>query len=76
MADELGLPADAAGVVVYKVDKAPAARFFKPGDILLDVNGAKIASVDSLNAALGDSGSMWRFTINRGGRVLKLAIGG
>ena len=76
VADELGLPADAAGVVVYKVDKAPAARFFKPGDILLDVNGAKIDSVDSLNAALGDSGSMWRLTINRGGRVLKLAIGG
>ena len=76
VSDELGLPADAVGVVVYKVDTAPALRFFKRGDIVLEVNGAKIDSVDSLNAALADSSSMWRIAINRGGRVLKMAISG
>jgi Do/DeqQ family serine protease len=76
VADELGLPADAAGVVVYKVDKAPAARFFKPGDIVLEINGAKLDSVDALNAALGDGSNMWRIAINRGGKLLKMAIGG
>jgi len=76
VADELGLPADAQGVVVYKLDKGPAVRFFKPGDVVLEVNGAKIDNVDALKAALADETNMWRVAINRGGRVLKLAIGG
>jgi len=76
VADELNLPADAQGVVVYKVDKGPAVRFFKPGDVILEVNGAKIDSVDALTTALADETNMWRVAINRGGRVLKLAIGG
>ena len=76
VSEELGLPADAAGVVVYKVDKAPAMRFFKRGDIVLEVNGAKVDSVDALNAALAEGSNMWRIAINRGGRVLKMAIGG
>jgi Do/DeqQ family serine protease len=76
VADELGLPADAAGVVVYKVEKAPAVRFFKAGDVVLEVNGAKIDSVETLKAALADESNIWRIAISRGGRVLKLAIGG
>jgi S1-C subfamily serine protease len=76
VADELGLPADATGVVVYKVEKPPAARFFKAGDVVLEVNGTKIDSVDTLNSTLADETNLWRVTINRGSRVLKLAIGG
>ncbi|MCA3560731.1 MAG: DegQ family serine endoprotease [Aestuariivirga sp.] len=76
VADELGLPADAEGVVVTKIDTAPALRFFKRGDIVLEVNGAKIDSVGALNAALADDSNLWRIAINRGGRVVKMAIGG
>ncbi|MCA3555898.1 DegQ family serine endoprotease [Aestuariivirga sp.] len=76
VADELGLPADAVGVVVTKIDTAPALRFFKRGDIVLEVNGAKIDSVDALNAALADDSNLWRIAIDRGGRVVKMAIGG
>ncbi|PZF77048.1 serine protease [Aestuariivirga litoralis] len=76
VADELGLPAEAEGVVIYKVEKPPALRFFKPGDVVLEVNGEKVDSVDALNASLADERNLWRIAINRGGRVLKLAIGG
>ena len=76
VADELGLAADTSGVVISKVEKGPAMRFLKRGDIVLEVNGAKIDSVDALGAALADSQNIWRIAINRGGRVLKLTIGG
>ncbi|MCX7348787.1 MAG: DegQ family serine endoprotease [Alphaproteobacteria bacterium] len=76
VADELGLPADVQGVVISKIDQGPAMRFFKRGDVVLEVNGAKVDSVDALNAALGEGSSLWRIAINRGGQVLKLAIGG
>ena len=76
VADELDLPADSQGVAITKIDNGPAMRFFKRGDIVLEVNGAKIDSVDALNAALADNQNLWRIAINRGGRVVKMAIGG
>ena len=76
VADELDLPADTSGVVISKLEKGPAMRFLKRGDIVLEVNGAKIDSVDALRAALAEGPDVWRIAINRGGRVLKLTIGG
>ncbi len=76
VADELDLPADTQGVALTKIETGPALRFFKRGDIVLEVNGAKIDSVDALNSALADDQSLWRIAINRGGRVVKMAIGG
>jgi hypothetical protein len=43
---------------------------------VLEINGTKIDSVDALNAALEDGGRTWRIAVSRGGRVVKLAIGG
>jgi Do/DeqQ family serine protease len=76
VADELGLPSDIEGVVISKLEKGPAQRFFKRGDIVLEVNGSKIDNVDSLSAALEEGGRTWRIAVSRGGRVVKLAIGG
>ena len=76
VADELGLPADTEGVVIAKIEKGPAQRFFKRGDIVLEINGEKIDSVDALSAALAEDRRLWRIAVNRGGRVVKLAIGG
>ncbi|MEI7600087.1 MAG: DegQ family serine endoprotease [Aestuariivirga sp.] len=76
VAEELSLPAELQGVVISKIEKGPAMRFFKRGDVVLDLNGSKIDNVDTLKAALADERNMWRIAINRGGRVLKLAIGG
>jgi Do/DeqQ family serine protease len=76
VADELGLPSDAAGVAVSKVEGGPAARFMKKGDVILEINGREIDSVETLGAVLGEEADAWRIALKRGSRVLKLAIGG
>ena len=51
-------------------------------DVVIGLSGgidsALVAAiaVDALGAALADSQNIWRIAINRGGRVLKLTIGG
>ncbi len=76
VADELGLPSDAAGVAVSRIEAGPAARFMKKGDLILEVNGRKIDSVETLGAVLREEADAWRIALKRGSRVLKLAIGG
>jgi Do/DeqQ family serine protease len=76
VADELDLPSEATGVAVAKIEGGPAARFMKQGDMILEVNGREIDSVETLKALLEDETSAWRIALKRGGRVLKIAIGG
>jgi Do/DeqQ family serine protease len=76
VADELGLPADTQGVAVTKIQGGPAQRFFKRGDIVLEINGTAIDTVETLREALTVDARQWRIAVNRGGRVLKLAVGG
>ena len=76
VAEELGLPVDLRGVVAAKISDGPAQRFFKRGDVILEVNGNAIDSVETLQAVLAKHEGVWRIGINRGGRILKLAIGG
>ena len=76
VAEELGLPTDLRGVVAAKISDGSAQRFFKRGDVILEVNGNAIDSVETLQAVLAKHEGVWRIGINRGGRILKLAIGG
>ena len=76
VADELRLSAETTGVAVVNVGPGPARRFFRRGDIVMNVNGTDIDSVETLLAALGDGSIVWRIAINRGGRLLKFAISG
>ena len=76
VADELDLRADTQGVAVTAVKGGPAQRFFRKGDIILEVNGTIIDSVVSLQEVLGHDDGFWRIAINRGGRIVKLAVGG
>ena len=76
VADELGLPADTQGVAITKIEGGPALRFFKPGDIVVDVNGVAITDVGVLREALAAETRLWRIAIDRGGRIMKLAVGG
>jgi Do/DeqQ family serine protease len=76
VAEELGLSADLRGVVALRIEAGPAQRFFKPGDIILEVNGNAIDSVDTLTAVLEGNQGFWRIAINRGGRIITLAVGG
>jgi Do/DeqQ family serine protease len=76
VADEMGLPASTQGVVITKLEGGPARRFFKKGDIVLEINGTVIDSVEALRTVLQSDSRMWRIAIDRGGRVMKIAVGG
>jgi serine protease Do len=76
VAEELGLAAGLTGVVVLKIEDGPALRFLRKGDIVVEVNDAKIASVADLTAALQGSAGFWNLLIIRGGRSLRLTVGG
>lgn len=76
VADELGLPSETTGVAAVKIGKGPAQRFIRPGDIILEVNGNAIDNVQTLVSVLNSNEGFWRIAINRGGRIIKLSIGG
>ncbi|MFL5258144.1 MAG: DegQ family serine endoprotease [Hyphomicrobiales bacterium] len=76
VADELGLSATATGVVATDIKGGPARRFFRKGDVILEVNGQAIDSVTTLHSAIDSSNGYWQFAVNRGGQVLRLQLGG
>ena len=76
VADELGLPSGSTGVVASDVKGGPARRIFRKGDVLLEVNGVVIDSVDTLNSAVKTGEGFWQFAINRAGRVIRMQLGG
>ncbi len=75
VADEVDLPFNALGVVALDVKQGPAQQFFRKGDIILDVNGAAIDSVNTLRGILQQSPSRWVIGFQRGGRKAYLRLG-
>ena len=59
-----------------KFAAGPARRFFRKGDIILEVNGVTVENVEVLNKALNSSDGYWEFAVNRSGRVLRMQLGG
>ena len=77
VADELGMPSDASGVVVTEVGDGPGARFgFRKGDIILKVNGVEVDRVATLADVLGRETSTWDLAVNRRGRTMSLRFRG
>jgi Do/DeqQ family serine protease len=76
VADELGLPPNSIGVVASEIKGGPARRIFRKGDVILELNGVAIDSVETLSSAIEASEGSWKFSLNRGGRVLRLQLGG
>jgi S1-C subfamily serine protease len=76
VAEEVNLPAKATGVVVVDVADGPAARYFKKGDILLNINGKDVGSVADLRAALDDGERRWLIVINRRGQTIQIKLRG
>ena len=78
LASEMGRDHFDSGVVVRDVaSRSPAHRLeFRPGDVVVEVNGTKIESVAVLNAAVSAELPRWKITVRRGGRLFSLAISG
>jgi len=77
LADELRLDSSTEGVVVVEVaDGTLAQQFgFQRGDVLLGVNGAKIAKTPICKGRPGRR-RVWRITIQRGGQQISAVFGG
>jgi S1-C subfamily serine protease len=64
-------------VVVEVADGTLAQQFgFQRGDVLLGVNGAKIAKTADLQMAAQTGARVWRITIQRGGQQISAVFGG
>ena len=78
LADEFRLDSATEGVVVVDIaDGTLAQQFgFQRGDILLAVNGQKIAKTRDLEKAVKAGARFWRITIQRGGQQISAVFGG
>jgi Do/DeqQ family serine protease len=77
VADELQLDS-AGGVVIDDVqDGSPAARVgFQRKDVILSINGERVASTRELDRILRAGAQAWQVTIERGGQVMTTVLGG
>lgn len=68
----LRLDESAQGVVIIEIERgAAAARSgFRPGDLIVSVNGARTPTVKDLTMVLDQGGRSWRLRVNRGGRTI------
>ena len=75
--EELSLDAS-SGVVIADVDDGSTAgrAGFRKGDIVVEVNGAKIASSRDAQRALAEKARLWKIVINRGGQILATVFQG
>jgi len=75
VADELGMPSTAKGVVITAVQQGPAMQFFGKGDIILELNGVAIDTIDTLNKVLKQPTRGWVIGMQRGGQKVYFRLG-
>ncbi|MGH6883405.1 MAG: Do family serine endopeptidase [Hypericibacter sp.] len=78
VAEALGMPLDAAGVVITDVeDGSAAANFgFQKKDVIQVLNGQKVTDPKALNTLVQDQRRLWRITISRDGQQISTILGG
>jgi S1-C subfamily serine protease len=64
---ELGLPTNASGVAITDVRGIAARLGLRPGDILLEINGAPIQTTADLRRAARDRDRNWQIAFSRNG---------
>jgi S1-C subfamily serine protease len=69
---ELGLPLGAEGVVVLDAQDRAARAGFRPGDLVLGINGAEVRSPGDVAALAGMAARRWAVDLLRGGEPLRL----
>ncbi len=77
LAAELGIDTDASGVIILAIQRnSPAARYgFKPGDVVLEINGQDVPRVRDLDRLVREPYEGWDLKLRRGGRRLNVRIG-
>ncbi|WP_309086525.1 DegQ family serine endoprotease [Chelativorans sp.] len=76
LAQRLRLPVTGSGVVIVDLARnSPAASIgLRPGDIVREINGEEIASAEQMKALTESETRWWRFTIDRGGRIIRQTL--
>jgi Do/DeqQ family serine protease len=77
VAEEYGVQPGETGVLITDVATGtPAAQVgLAVGDIVLDVNGEAVDNTGTMQELAAGEARLWRFSINRNGRVLPTVIG-
>jgi serine protease Do len=78
VAQDLGLPYNAKGVVITDVASGSVAEQvgFKPGDIVLSLNGTNINDIGTFKTLATTPARGWQIVIQRAGQVIRSYIGG
>ena len=77
VAEDLDLPPTSKGVAVAEIRDGYAAQVgFRKGDILVEINGEKVRDVRALDRILSRQAGSWQFSVNRGGRIMSMQLGG
>ncbi len=78
LADELHLDPQTQGVVIVAVAPGSTAQAagFQPGDLLIAVNGQRIAGTADLVRVASSAARTWRITFRRGHQQISLMFGG
>jgi S1-C subfamily serine protease len=78
VAEELRIDSESEGVVIVDVESGSSANVlgFRPGDIVLAVNGEKISRTRDLERIAGQASRQWNITILRGGQQLNVTLRG
>ena len=78
LADELQLDPQTEGVAITSVADGSTAQGigFRKGDVVVSVNGQKIAKSGDLQKATDSGGHAWRVTIVRGGQQISVMFSG
>ncbi len=76
LAQRLGLNADIKGVAIVDIDgSSPAARVgLQPRDIVREINGEEIDSTEKMKEVAEAQSRLWRFTIERDGKLLRQTL--
>ncbi len=75
VADELGLVSSATGVAITAIKVGPGQQFFGRGDILQQVNGVPIDTVETLKRVLQQPSRGWTVSLQRGNQKLYFRLG-
>ncbi len=73
LAEQLRMTPERQGVVVTRVKRgSPALEVgFRPGDVIVELNGEEIFTVEQLSGLVEAEPSYWSFKIDRGGRIIR-----
>jgi Do/DeqQ family serine protease len=76
ISEEVGLPAEATGVVLLDIKDPLATQVFKKGDVVYAVNGEQVTTVSEVLAAIKTPQRRWEIGVLRNNQKLRLKFRG